>query len=221
MSTLSLDPAVSLFEPRTRPATAELTAVPVRPARRAARPAPGGPTAAGDALPRHADDALPRHGRHTARPQAAHARRLVVALPVRRAPRLGVVARTARLAAVRALGTCAAAAVVTWALVTGSSGGAGDVAASSLRGLAAAAVICAAWGFQDRAQLGALGATRTWYGTAIMLAIAHTTWFTTATPRRVQDNLGLVAAVFTLDVVLVVVPALLGARAGRPEGATA
>ena len=36
-----------------------------------------------------------------------------------------------------------------------------------------------------------------------------------------QDHLGLLAAVFVLDVVLVVVPALLGARAGRPEGATA
>jgi hypothetical protein len=134
---------------------------------------------------------------------------------------LGVFARTAQLVAVRALGTAVAAAAVTWALMARSTGNASELATSSLRGLAAAAVICAAWGFQDRARLGALGATRTWYGTASLLAIAHTAWFTTTTPGRLQDNLALVTAVFTLDVVLVVVPALLGARAGRPEGATA
>ena len=216
MSTLSLDPAVSLFEPAARPAAA---AVPV------VRSAGSAPTRRAGAPP---EATLPRHGRHSARPQASHARRSSVALPVAfpgpRASGLAVTARTARtarLAAVRALGTSVAAAAVTWALVARSSGDAADVAAASLRGLAAAAVICAAWGFQDRARLGALGATRTWYATASLLAIAHTTWFTTATPGRPQDNLGLVAAVFTLDVVLVVVPALLGARAGRPEGATA
>jgi hypothetical protein len=132
-----------------------------------------------------------------------------------------VFARAAQLVAVRALGTAVAAAAVTWALTARSTGNASELATSSLRGLAAAAVICAAWGFQDRARLGTLGATRTWYGTASLLAIAHTAWFTTTTPGSLQDNLALVTAVFTLDVVLVVVPALLGARAGRPEGATA
>ena len=200
MSTLSLDPAVSLFEPATRPAAVAPTAARTRAARRVPR-----------------DEPLARHGRHSARPRATHALRLSALS----AAGLGVFARTAQLVAVRALGTAVAAAAVTWALTSRSTGNASDVATSSLRGLAAAAVICAAWGFQDRARLGALGATRTWYGTASVLAIAHTAWFTTTTPGRLQDNLALVTAVFTLDVVLVVVPALLGARAGRPEGATA
>jgi hypothetical protein len=203
MSTLSLDPAVSLFESPTRPAAVATTAARVRSARRAPHKAP-----------------LARHGRHSARPQTTHGRRLSTRSSVRSASGLGVLARTAQLVAVRALGTAAAAAAVTWALIARSTG-ASDATMSSLRGLAAAAVICAAWGFQDRARLGALGATRTWYATASLLAIAHTAWFTTTMHGRPQDNLGLVTAVFTLDVVLVVVPALLGARAGRPEGATA
>jgi hypothetical protein len=204
LSTLSLDPAVSLFEPKTRRAAAAPTAAP-RSSRRAPR-----------------DEPLGRHGRHSVRPQATHARRTSAALvSVRVAAGLRVLARTAGLVGVRALGTSVAAGAVTWALTARSTGDASDLATSSLRGLAAAAVICAAWGFQDRARLGALGATRTWYGAASLLAIAHTAWFATTTPGSLQDNLGLVTAVFTLDVVLVVVPALLGARAGRPEGATA
>jgi hypothetical protein len=205
LSTLSLDPAVSLFEPKTRRAAVAAPAAPVRSSRPAAR-----------------DERVARHGRHSARPQATHARRTAA----RRtsadvAAGLGVLARTAQLVAVRALGTSVAAGAVTWALMAKSTGDASDLATSSLRGLAAAAVICAAWGFQDRARLGALGVTRTWYGTASLLAIAHTAWFATTTSGRLQDNIGLVTAVFTLDVILVVVPALLGARAGRPEGATA
>src|SRR3954469_25717399 len=200
MSTLSLDPAVSLFEPATRPAAVVPTAAPVRSSRSAGR-----------------DESLARHGRHSARPQATHARRPDALT----APRLAGLARTAQRVAVRALGTSVAAAAVTWALMARSSGGAADLATSSLRGLAAAAVLCAAWGFQDRARLGALGATRTWYGTASLLAIAHSAWFAAAEPGRVQDNLALVTAVFTLDVLLVVVPALLGAGAGRPEEASA
>jgi hypothetical protein len=200
MSTLSLDPAVSLFEPATRPAAVATTAARVQSAGSAPR-----------------DERHGRHSRHSTRPQATHARRTSAGT----APGLAVLARTAHLVAVRALGTSAAAAAVTWALTARSTGDAAALATSSLRGLAAAAVIWAAWGFQDRARLGALDATRIWYGTASLLAVAHTVWFATATPGRLQDNLGLVTAVFTLDVVLVVVPALLGARAGRPEGATA
>jgi hypothetical protein len=199
MSTLSLDPAVSLFEPAARPAAVATTAARLR----SSRPAPR-------------DASLARHGRHSTRPQATHARRSSA-----RAVSGLALARTAQLVAVRALGTSMAAAAVTLALTARSTGDAAAMATSSLRGLAAAAVICAAWGFQDRARLGALDATRIWYGTASLLAVAHTAWFATATPGRLQDNVGLVTAVFTLDVVLVVVPALLGARAGRPEGATA
>jgi hypothetical protein len=199
MTTLSLDPAVSLFEPATRAAGAAPTAARVRPSRRSPQ-----------------DERLARHGRHSVLPQASHARR-IPALSVG----LHLLAGTALLVAVRALGTSVAATAVAWALTARSTGGASDVATSSLRGIAVAAVLCAAWGFQDRARLGALGVTRTWYGTASVLAIAHTAWFTTTTPGRLQDNLGLLTAVFTLDVVLVVVPALLGARAGRPEGAIA
>jgi hypothetical protein len=200
MSTLSLDSAVSLFEPATRTAAVVPTAARVESSRSARR-----------------DEPLARHGRRSPRPQATHARRPSAVST----PRIAVLARVAQLVAVRALGTSLAAAAVTWALMAGSTGGAADLATSSLRGLAAAAVLCAAWGFQDRARLGALGATRTWYGTASLLAVAHTAWFAAAEPGRLQDNLVLVTAVFTLDVILVVVPALLGARAGRPEGATA
>jgi hypothetical protein len=198
MSTLSLEPTVSLFEPAARPATATTPAPP-----RSTRPAPRTLTRSESG----------RHGRRVARPQATHARHSVVS-PL-------VLAQAAQLVGLRVLGTSMAAAAVTWALVAKSTGNAADVATLSLRGLAAAAVICAAWGFQDRGRLGALGATRTWYATATVLAITHTAWFTTTTPGRVQDHLGLLTAVFTLDVVLVVVPALLGARAGRPEGAAA
>jgi hypothetical protein len=200
MSTLSLDPAVSLFEPAARPAAVAPTAGPIRSSRSARR-----------------DERLARHGRHSTRPQATHARRSSVPS----AAGVAALARAAQLVAVRALGTSVAAAAVTLALMARSTGDAADLATSSLRGLAAAAVLCAAWGFQDRARLGALGATRTWYVTASLLAIAHTAWFATAEPGRLQDNLALVTAVFTLDVLLVVVPALLGARAGRPEGASA
>jgi hypothetical protein len=204
MSTLSLDPAVSLFEPPSRPAAVATTAA----RGRSARPAPR-------------NERLARHGRHSARPQATHARRLSACSSVHSASGLAVLARAAQLVVVRALGTSAAAAAVTWALMARSTGDSSGATMSSLRGLAAAAVICAAWGFQDRARLGALGATRTWYGAASLLAFAHTAWFTTTVPGRPQDHLGLATGVFTLDVVLVVVPALLGARAGRPEGATA
>src|SRR3954447_11766836 len=167
MSTLSLDPAVSLFEPATRPAAVVPTAAPVRSSRSAGR-----------------DESLARHGRRSARPQATHARRSALLT----APGLAGLARAAQLVAVRALGTSVAAAAVTWALMARSSGGAADLATSSLRGLAAAAVLCAArpprppapppflgaaGASRARARLGALGATRTWYGTASLLAIAH------------------------------------------------
>src|SRR3954471_8850209 len=153
MSTLSLDPAVSLSEPATRPAAVATTAARMR----AARPAPGD----------QRDERHGRHGRHSTRPQATHARRTSAGA----VPGLAVLVRTAHLVAVRALGTSLAAAAVTWALTARSTGDGAALATSSLRGLAAAAVICAAWGFQDRARLGALDATRIWYATASLLAV--------------------------------------------------
>jgi hypothetical protein len=128
-----------------------------------------------------------------------------------------VAARTARTVAVRALGTSAAAAAVTWALALKRTGEPGALGTLSIRGLAAAAIICAAWGFQDRPRLGALGTVRAWYGTALVLALAHTAWFAATLPGGVPSRPGAIAAAFTLDVVLVAAPALLGARAGRPE----
>ena len=175
MSTLSLDPSVTLCEP-----TETLEA---RQRRRAGRPA------------------MPRARRASAASTAS----------------LAVAARIARTVAVRTLGTSAAAAVVTWALALKSSGEPGTLAALSIRGLAAAAIICAAWGFQDRPRLGSLGTVRAWYGTALVLALVHTAWFGTTLPGTAQSRLAAMAAAFTLDVVLVAAPALLGARAGRPE----
>ena len=61
MSTLSLDPAVSLFEPPTRTAAVATTAARTRSSRPASR-----------------DESLAHHGRHSMRPQATHARRVSV-----------------------------------------------------------------------------------------------------------------------------------------------
>jgi hypothetical protein len=192
LSTLSLDPSVSLFEPAAATATAR-TAQPAR------RPEPA---------PR-----VERHGRRAERSTAMRARRASAASTAS----LAVLARAAQQVAVRVLGTSAAAAAVTWALALKSRGEPGALATLSIRGLAAAAIICAAWGFQDRPRLGALGTTRAWYGTALVLALAHSVWFASTLPGTVDHRLGAIAAAFTLDVILVAAPALLGARAGRPE----
>lgn len=200
MSTLSLDPSVSLFEPA---------------AARAAR----GPQAARRVEPApwveriRTDTIEARHGRRAERPSRLRARRASSAS----ATSLAVLTRTAQQVALRALGTSAAAAAVTWALALKSTGEPGGLAPLTIRGLAAAAIICAAWGFQDRSRLGALATVRAWYGTALVLALVHSTWFATALPGTAQGRLGATAAAFTLDVVLVAAPALLGARAGRPE----
>jgi hypothetical protein len=192
LSTLSLDPSVSLFEPAAASAPATIG----QPVRRV-HPAP------------RAD----RHGRRAERPAAPRARRASAASTTS----LAVLAGAVRLVAVRVLGTSVAAAAVTWALALKSGGEPGVLATLSIRGLAAAAIICAAWGFQDRPRLGALATARTWYGTAGVLALAHTAWFATTLPGTVQNRLGAPAAAFVLDIVLVAAPALLGARAGRPE----
>jgi hypothetical protein len=198
VSTLSLDPPVSLFEP------APVSAAPVL-----LEPAPR--------IERRPRVEGARRGRRTEPPrvpcQPLRARRASAASTTS----LVVLVQTARLVAVRVLGTAAAAAAVTWALAVKSTGEPGAVAALSIRGLAVAAVICAAWGFQDRPRLGSLGTVRAWYGTALVLALAHTAWFAATLPGAGHNRVSAAAAAFLLDVVLVAAPALLGARAGRPE----
>jgi hypothetical protein len=195
MSTLSLDSSVSLFEPAPRLAPPPLAPAPAR--------------------PRHGDDLLrTRHGRR-AQPRARRASA---------ASTLGGAALllSGRMVAVRVLGTAAAAAAVTLALATKTPGGTQDLAllaGLSVRGLAAAAIVCTAWGFQDRARLGALATARAWYGTAVVLAAAHAAWFAATMPGGWRAHLATTAVTFALDAVLVAAPALLGARAGRPEAA--
>ena len=62
---------------------------------------------------------------------------------------------------------------------------------------------------------------RAWYGAAVVLAGAHAAWFAATLPDPGQAHLGITLATFALDVVLVAAPALLGARAGRPDAAPA
>ena len=88
---------------------------------------------------------------------------------------------TGQLVVVRALGIALAAAAVTFALASKGSD-AGTVASLSIRGLAAAAIIGAAWGFQDRPRLGTLQTARAWYGTAAVIGAAHALWIVARMP---------------------------------------
>ena len=208
MSTLSLDSSVSLFEP----AVARLAPAPV-PARRQTAPRVTRPTPAPEAPQHSVTTTSPgRHGRR----RVSSARRASAALTLSPA----VVARSVRLVALRALGTGAAAASLTIALAVSSANGGSRqalLASLSVRGLAFAAILCAAWGFQDRARLGTLATTRAWYGTAVVLGLAHAAWLESTMPGPWNAHLGTSLESFALDVVLVAVPALLGSRAGRPE----
>ena len=190
MSALTLDTPVSLFEPATAPL---------------ARPAPV--DAAEPALSR-------QHGRRAAKPVPPRARRASAASTFSPA----VLAAVLRLVAVRSLGIGLAAAAVTFALA--SKGGGADVgtlASLSVRGLAAAAILGAAWGFQDRPRLGTLQTVRAWYGTAAVIGAAHALWIVATMPGAPDAHLAAALSAFALDAVLVATPALLGARAGRPE----
>jgi hypothetical protein len=123
---------------------------------------------------------------------------------------------------VRALGVGLAAAAVTFALASKGAGpyvstDAGTVASLSVRGLAAAAILGAAWGFQDRPRLGTLQTVRAWYGTAAVIGAAHALWIVATMPGAPDAHLAAALSAFALDAVLVATPALLGARAGRPD----
>ncbi len=196
MSALTLDTPVSLFEPATAP-TAPL-ARRGRPASiRAERPVAA------------------QHGRRAAPPLAPRARRASAASTF--SPQ--VLVATGRLVVVRALGIALAAAAVTFALASKGSD-AGTVASLSVRGLAAAAIIGAAWGFQDRPRLGTLQTARAWYGTAAVIGAVHALWIVAQMPGGSGAHLATALSAFALDAVLVAAPALLGARAGRPDVAS-
>ena len=132
-----------------------------------------------------------------------------------------MLAATARLVVVRSLGVALAAAAVTFAVASKGSGtDAATVASLSVRGLAAAAILGAAWGFQDRPRLGTLQTVRAWYGTAAVIGAAHALWIVAQMPGGPGAHLATALSAFALDAVLVAAPALLGARAGRPAVAS-
>jgi hypothetical protein len=195
VSALSLDTPVSLFEPATAP-----TAPPARRGRPARTRAASRPVA-------------PRAPR-AARPVAPRARRASATSTFSPALLFAV----ARLVGVRALGVGLAAAAVTFALVSKGAGtDAGTMVSLSVRGLAAAAILGAAWGFQDRPRLGTLQTVRAWYGTAAVIGAAHALWIVGTMPGAPDAHLAAALSAFALDAVLVATPALLGARAGRPH----
>jgi hypothetical protein len=211
VSALSIDSSVSLFE--------SAAATPAPPARW------GQPTPAARTRPvarRSVERVEPPaqglpHGRRAARPAAPRARRASAASTL--SP--SVVARTALLVAVRALGIGLAAGAVTFALASKSQGtDAATLATLSVRGLAVAAVLCAAWGFQDRPRLGTLQTVRAWYGAAAALGLAHALWIQATMTGAPDAHLAAALSAFALDAVLVATPALLGARAGRPDVAS-
>ncbi len=209
MSALSIDSSVSLYEP---------AAAPPAPAARRGQPIPA-PTGPRPVARRSVERITPpaegvRHGRRAARPPAPRARRASAASTLSPA----VVARTARLVAVRAAGIGLAAAAVTFALASKGAGtDAGTMASLSVRGLAVAAILCAAWGFQDRPRLGTLQTVRAWYGTAAVIGLAHALWMQATMTGAADARLAAALSAFALDAVLVATPALLGARAGRPD----
>jgi hypothetical protein len=156
--------------------------------------------------------AAEQHRRQAARPVVPRARR-ASATSTYSPALLGAVAR---LVGVRALGIGLAAAAVTFALASRGAD-AGTVASLSVRGLAAAAILGAAWGFQDRPRLGTLQTVRAWYGTAAVIGAAHALWIVATMPGMPEAHLAAALSTFALDAVLVATPALLGARAGRPD----
>jgi hypothetical protein len=207
VSALTLDTPVSLFEPATAPTAPQARRG--RAARPAAQPAaqPAAGTAARPA-------ATQQHGRRAARPPAPRARRASTASTY--SPR--VLAAIGWLVAVRSLGIGLAAAAVACAVANkGAGADVGTVASLSVRGLAAAAILGAAWGFQDRPRLGTLQTVRAWYGTAAVIGTAHALWIAVTMPGRLDAHLAAAVSAFALDAVLVAAPALLGARAGRPD----
>ena len=206
MSTLSIDSAVTLLEPAA--------ASPAPPARRGRTARPTLPAERQAPTPAARPVDVAGHGRRAVRSATPRARRASASSTLSPA----VVAGTARLVAVRSLGIGLAATAVTVALASKSAGtDAATVAALSVRGLAVAAILCAAWGFQDRPRLGTLRTVRAWYGTATVIGLAHALLILATMPHGAAAHLAAAPGAFVLDAVLVAAPALLGARAGRPE----
>ena len=182
MSTLSLDSSVSLFEP----AVARLAPAPV-PSPRADRTArhPAHPCAGGG-----------RHSVTTASPGGTAAGGCRARPPgVRRVDARARPSSRARSdwSPCASSARRAAAAAVTIALAVSSANGGSRqalLASLSVRGLAFAAILCAAWGFQDRPGWEPLATTRAWYGTAVVLAFAHAAWLESTLPGPWNAHLG-------------------------------
>jgi putative flippase GtrA len=121
----------------------------------------------------------------------------------------------------RVAGMAVAAVVVTAALgFEAIAAGTADVAllaTLSVQGMAASAVLSAAWAFQDRRAMGRRLAVRCWTGVAVCLGLANACWLALAVPGPLADTLQArlttAGATLALDTLLVAVPALLGARA--------
>lgn len=179
----------------------------------------GSPAGAAAQLGRHARDA-----RAAAR-QRREERTATAPRPTRSVPRRArerVVHPHHVLARVIGVGLTAAA--VTAALasteIAQGTAGAALLAELSIRGVAAATVLAAAWAFQDRRSMGARRTARCWLAASAGVGVAHATWLAMAAGTVSTDPRALTATVtatLLADTVLVAVPALLGCRAADTQ----
>jgi len=184
----------------------------------------GSPDGAAAQLGRHARDA-----RAVARQRREEQATTVPPRPTRSVPRRArerVVQPHHVLA--RVLGVSLTAAAVTAALASTElaqgTAGAALLAQLSIRGVAAATVLAAAWAFQDRRSMGARRTTRCWLAVSAGVGVAHATWLAMAAGTVSTDPQALtttVAAALLADTVLVAVPALLGCRAAGTQAGSA
>ena len=124
----------------------------------------------------------------------------------------------------RVVGLALTAAAVTAALasteIAQGTAGVALLAQLSIRGVAAATVLAAAWAFQDRRSMGARRTTRCWLAVSAGVGVAHATWLAMAAGTVSTDPRALattVTAALLADTVLVAVPALLGCRAAGTQ----
>lgn len=129
----------------------------------------------------------------------------------------------ARLAGM-AVATVTVSAALGFEAITAGTADVPLLAVLSVQGMAASAVLSAAWAFQDRRALGRRLAVRCWTAVAACLGLVHAGWLALAVPGPVLDTLATRAttagATLALDTLLVAVPALLGARAGAQDAGT-